>query len=52
MSAEMGRTVTHFVEGRPEVFMAGFTFVFHVLACVAAVGLVLTTVRWRRTRTR
>ena len=50
MSAVAGETVTRFVAGRPEIFMAGFSFVFHALAVVAAAGLSLTVVRWARNR--
>ncbi|WP_307739474.1 MFS transporter [uncultured Parolsenella sp.] len=50
MSAVAGETVTSYVEGRPDIFLAGFSFVFHVLAGVAAVGLVLTFVRLVRKR--
>ena len=50
MSMVAGRTVTRFVEGRPDIFLAGFALVFHVLAVIAFVGLVLTVVRWRRAR--
>ena len=50
MSVAAGETVTSYVEGRPDIFLAGFSFVFHVLAGVAAVGLVLTFVRLVRKR--
>ena len=45
MGQAAGRAVTGYVEGRPDIFLAGFSFVFYVLAAVAAVGLVLTLVR-------
>ena len=50
MSEVAGRTVTSYVAGRPDIFLAGFSFVFHVLAVLAAVGLVLTVVRLVRDR--
>ena len=45
MGQAAGHAVTGYVEGRPDIFLAGFSFVFYVLAAVAAVGLVLTLVR-------
>ena len=45
MGQAAGHAVTGYVDGRPDVFLAGFSFVFYVLAAVAAVGLVLTLVR-------
>ena len=50
MSLEAGYTVTHYVAGRPDLFLVGFSFVFHLLAVVAGVGLLLTVVRWARKR--
>ena len=45
MGQAAGHAVTGYVDGRPDVFLAVFSFVFYVLAAVAAVGLVLTLVR-------
>ena len=50
MSVAAGRTVTAYVPGRPDIFLFGFSFVFHVLAGVAALGLTLTIVRYVRSR--
>ena len=46
MSVAAGRVMTGVDPGEPAVFLAGYAFVFHVLAAIAAVGLVLTVVRW------
>lgn len=51
-SAAMGKTVTSYVAGRPDVFLFGFRLVFYVLMAVATVGFALTLVRLVRTRTR
>ena len=51
-SAVMGKTVTSYVAGRPDVFLFGFRLVFYVLMAVAAVGFALTLVRLVRTRAR
>jgi len=48
----MGKTVTSYVAGRPDVFLFGFRLVFYVLMAVATVGFALTLVRLVRTRTR
>ena len=50
MSSVAGQSVSSYVAGRPDVFLAGFSFVFHVLAGVAALGLLLTLVRLVRGR--
>ncbi|MFR2031154.1 MAG: MFS transporter [Collinsella sp.] len=51
-SAAMGKTVTSYVAGRPDVFLFGFRLVFYVLMAVATVGFALTLVRLVRTRAR
>ena len=48
----MGKTVTSYVAGRPDVFLFGFRSVFYVLMAVAAVGFALTLVRLARMRAR
>ncbi|MBY4796933.1 MFS transporter [Collinsella sp. AGMB00827] len=50
MSAEMGTPVTSLIPGRPDIFLAGFTFVFHVLAILISLACVLTALRWFRKR--
>ena len=50
MSVAAGYEVTSYVEGRPDIFLFGFSSVFHVLAALAAVGLALTLVRLVRSR--
>lgn len=45
MSAAIGYTVSEYVPGRPDVFLAGYSAVFMVLAGIVAVGFVLTIVR-------
>lgn len=42
MSALAGRAVTAYVPGEPELFLAGFSFAFNVLAAGVLVGAVLT----------
>lgn len=42
MSALAGRAVTAYVSGEPELFLAGFSFAFNVLAAGVLVGAVLT----------
>ena len=44
MSEIAGTPVTGFVEGQPELFMAGFSFAFTAIAALVAVGAVLTVV--------
>ena len=50
MSEAAGYTVSAYVEGRPDIFLQGFVFVFHALAVLAALGLTLTVVRYFRNR--
>ena len=50
MSQVAGHAVTTAAGSDPAVFLAGFSTVFHVLAAIAAVGLVLTIVRLVRKR--
>ena len=50
MSQVAGHVVTTAAGSDPAVFLAGFSTVFHVLAAIAAVGLVLTIVRLVRKR--
>ena len=45
MSARAGRVVTSYVPGEPELFMAGLSTVFRVLAALVLVGLALSLVR-------
>lgn len=45
MSVAAGRTVTAFVEGRPDVFLYGYHAVYVVTAALVAVGFVLTVGR-------
>lgn len=45
MSARAGRVVTSYVPGEPELFMAGLSMVFRVLAALVLVGLALSLVR-------
>ena len=47
MSALAGTAVTAYVEGRPDLFCAGFSFAFYVFAALALVGAVLTAVAVR-----
>ena len=51
-SAAMGKTVTSYVAGRPDVFLFGFRLVFYVLMAVATVGFALAMVRLVRMRAR
>ena len=51
-SAAMGKTVTSYVAGRPDVFLFGFRLVFYVLMAVATVGFALTLVRLVKMRAR
>ena len=44
MGALAGHPVAGYVEGEPELFMAGFSFAFAVIAAVVAAGAVLTVV--------
>ncbi|HIR91375.1 MAG TPA: hypothetical protein IAC01_06325 [Candidatus Limicola stercorigallinarum] len=44
MGALAGHPVAGYVEGEPELFMAGFSFAFAVIAAMVAVGAVLTVV--------
>ena len=50
MSVAAGRAVTSYVPGRPDIFLAGFSAVFHLLAVVSAVGFAITLVRLVRSR--
>ena len=53
MSAAAGRTVTAYVEGRPDIFLAGYQLVYIVTAALVAVGFCLTVHRaWNRRRSR
>lgn len=45
MSAEAGYRVSSFVADRPELFMRGLATVFHLLAALVAVALVISLVR-------
>ena len=45
MSAEAGYRVTSFVTDRPELFIHGLATVFHLLAALVAVALVISLVR-------
>ena len=50
MSVAAGRSVTGYVEGRPDIFLYGFRWVFAALLAVVAVGLALSVVRYVRSR--
>ena len=50
MSAEMGRPVTDYVDGRPDVFLHAMTFVFLAMAAVVLAGFVCTVVRFVHVR--
>ena len=50
MSVAYGSPVTSYVEGRPDVFLYGFRWVFAALFAIVAVGFALTVVRYVRSR--
>ena len=50
MSAQMGRPVTDFVDGKPEVFLTAMSFVFLILAAMVFAGFLATVIRYARMR--
>lgn len=51
VSAVVGRPVTTFVEGRPDIFLAGYHMVYVVTATLVAIGFCLTLYRsWEKRR--
>lgn len=51
MSAVAGRPVTAYVEGRPDIFLAGYHMVYVVTATLVAIGFCLTLYRsWEKRR--
>lgn len=52
MSAEAGHAVGAAIPGRPDIFLAGFRFSFHMLAGLVSVAFAMTAVRWARQRAR
>ena len=50
MSAEAGKPVTDFVDGKPELFLYAMSFVFLLLAIMVFCGFIATVVRYVRMR--
>ncbi len=51
VNAVVGHPVTAFVEGRPDIFLAGYHMVYVVTATLVAIGFCLTLYRsWEKRR--
>ena len=52
MSAQLGFTVTDFVEGQELAFVTGMQWVYRFMAMVSLIGALLTGLRWKHSKTK